>query len=190
MMVNDITFCRLEQIEEFEEYERKLFISFSRHLPDGWVMKNYKRPEPDRLQALIPYEDQKIFSLKRNDEIIAAISVNYNTEKELQLEALGFSIDKSIRQKIFCEGLILYSSEEMMGEKFLENFMFFGEKLVEEMKKDKVEILLATCPKKLKSMYTLFGFEVTERKTMNDKTVLLLKYDMNKDMAKEPVDFL
>lgn len=58
--------------------------------------------ETKRLRLKIPYEDQTILLGKIDDEVVAAVGFNRNQKDKLNLENLGFSIDKS--KKNFAEG--------------------------------------------------------------------------------------
>ena len=151
----------MQNEEEIVEYEKGLYHAFMIRDPDGWVANNYKVINGNRLRSKsLSYSDLDVFAAKENDNIIAASSVNYNMNKKLQLEEMVFKIEK---RSDVCEGLIFFTTEEIVGEQFLEISGKLFTFALDLGRKKGIKVVYGTCSRKLKAMYTLIGWEVVDR---------------------------
>ncbi len=57
----------------------------------------------------------------------------------------------------------------------LNNFL---DSIIYELKKRDISIIYATCSKKLKNFYILFGFEILNSIKINDDEEYLIKYEI------------
>ena len=157
-------------------FERLLYKSFQKDSPNGWIMNNYRFVENSRLLPTIPYKDVFIFIAKQNNQIVAGISGTLNMDNKLQLEEMGFSIDK--KKENICEGLNFYISKES-SKNFMVVLNTFLDKIVSELKKRNINIIYSTCSKKLINFYELFGFETLAHVDINGEPEYLIKYSIS-----------
>ena len=115
-----------------------------------------------------------IFIAKKDNEIIAGISDAINMNNKLQLESMGFSIDKKSELKI-SEGLNFYINIDL-SESIFEILGTFLNKIVAELKKSGINIIYVTCSPHLINMYEMFGFEVVDKKKLENLDEYLIKY--------------
>jgi hypothetical protein len=166
-------FCILKDEKDIIEYEKGLYDAFIKKDPDGWVSKNYDIINNCRLRSKISYSYQTIYAVKINDEIIACGAVNFNPDM-LQLEKMGFIIQKNISDKI-CEGINLFISRDM-GDQTIGILGGLNSYIFDDLKKRGITIAYGTCSRKLKALYTIYGFEVIDRKIIEEDKKLLLRY--------------
>lgn len=170
--MDDIKYCFLTDEKDIIEYEKGLYNAFKNNDPTGWILNNYKMVDECRLiSKTLDYDDQEFYTVKKDGIILIGAAVNYNIKKKLQLEEMGFKIDKNNNN--FCEGLILYTinSENI-------DFLHAASNLFEFIKKrmleKEIKKVYGTCSRKLKAMYSLLGYIVIDRLTLKDGTIKLL----------------
>jgi hypothetical protein len=155
------------------EFEKLLYKSFSENSPNGWLIKNYKTIDNSRLLPTVPYEDVFIFVAKKDGQIVAGISGTLNMNNELQLEKMGFDVDKHTNP--FCEGLNFYISDDL-GEGFLKVLGGFLDRIVTELKLRNIDCIYSTCSKKLRNMYMMFDFEILDSRDLDGDEEFLIRY--------------
>lgn len=166
-------------------YEQGLYEAFSSRNPDNWLTQNYLTIDGCRFRSRIPYRDQVVYAARDGGRIVAAGAVNFNVTDTLQLEEIGFFIDKEAVPA--CEGLLLFTDgKSLPGERFLEVasglFRFIESDLIG---RGMVRVY-GTCSRPLRAMYTLLGFQVIDRLKKDGETKLLLAYDLQPDPTDRP----
>ena len=177
--MSEYEYCILDTNNEDEliEYEKELFDSFSKLDPDGWVMNNYQIINGNRLRSkTLTYEDIEVYLVKNYCKILIGSSVNYNVNKKLQLEIMGFYLDKKIKN--FCEGLIFFTTEQAKNHDFLKISTNLFEFIKKKLLKKNIKTVYGTCSRKLKAMYSLLGYEVIDKLVVNNEKKLLMKLEM------------
>ena len=174
MQTDYIEYRLLSTESDFIEYEECLYSAFIKKDPKGWLSTNYKIIDGNRFRSDIPYEDQKIFGAYKNGLLIAAISGNLNMNSKLELEKMGFNINKN---ENVCEGLNLFINENLGIETFdiIKNFMNF---IFTKAKELSIKKIYLTCSNKLMRMYSLYGFRKEYSLIINDKEEYLMVKDI------------
>jgi len=167
----------LKTKNELIDFEKGLYEAFLRDDPNGWVMNNYKLINGNRLASkTLDYNDIECYAVLNNGKIAIAGSVNYNTSKKLQLEEMGFKINKNNNN--FCEGLILYSTKNSDGIDFINASTKLFEFIKNIMISKNIKYVYGTCSRKLKAMYSLLGYDVVDRLIVNGEKKLLMKMEL------------
>ena len=168
------TTCSLRQLDagnpsELEKYERALFRAFlpvwSNTSDRIFIVDSQAR----RLRSRIEYAQQEILVIERAGAVLGGIAVNYDREGTLQLELLGFRIDRSQR---FCEALVLFNNGDLGVSGRL---LTIGRKHLKEcMVSRGREIIYGTSNEKNARAYQSIGFTVTDTFNFrNEKKILL-----------------
>ena len=174
--MSEIEYCILTDEKDIIEYEKKLYESFTKKDPDGWVVNNYELIDGCRLRSkTIPIENQVFCVAKKESTIIAGMSGNLKCEGKLQLEEMGFKIKRD--EGKFCEGLTLYNANEM-SDKLIYIFDKLMNIITENLKRMKIYTIYATCSDLLVNMYNLFGFEMIDIKNVSGIKKYLMKYNI------------
>ena len=155
----DYTLLDTTDPEATAQYERGLFRAF-------YPMKNpvlARLREVDvpqrRMRLCIPYRDLDVFVARFEGRIIAGAAINYNCSAQMQLEKIGFTIDKS--RGGICEGLAIFNLRS-----FAENHpvMFeLGAYIHDELLRKKIAVTYGTCSPRLLKGYQLLGFREIDR---------------------------
>lgn len=162
----------LNNAEEIIAYERALFRAFQGTeiltLDEIWDYDKSKR----RLKTKIPYQSQEVYITKLQGMIIGGVPVNFNMKEPLQLEMMGFSIDKSAEN--ICEGLGVFSlqvfHETIPVGLELRDYAF------ERIKQKNIKIVYGTCSqRKLKGYLNLKFKVIDERIFKGEKKYLLIR---------------
>ncbi len=156
-------------------YERGLYKAFVERNPDNWLTTHYRVVDECRFQSPIPYRDQTVYAAVEDGRIAAAGAINFNTHNVLQLEMIGFEIDKVSAP--VCEGLLLFSDGSLPGERFLSVASTLFEFIETDLIRRGMSRVYGTCSRGLKAMYTLLGFEVVDRLKLDGELKLLLMYE-------------
>ncbi|GAG10686.1 unnamed protein product, partial [marine sediment metagenome] len=115
----ELTFSILDitEQEEIFAYERALYRAFSATesiiLEQIWDFNKKEK----RVRTKIPYSSQEIYTARIGGRIIAGAAMNYNIENTLQLEMIGFTIDKT--EENICEGLALFNLQMVVDDKMI-----------------------------------------------------------------------
>jgi hypothetical protein len=172
--MSDIQCVLLESEEDIVRYEELLYDMFTKKAPDNWIHSHYELIDGNRLRCgFIPLQDQAFCAAKRNGTILAGMSANLKCTGELQLEKLGFCVDRT--DPAFCEGLTLYRTDDGDVNLFLvlEQLMTF---VIDNLKTIGVRTMYMTCIDRLVRMYELFGFELRESITKDGVQRNLMSY--------------
>lgn len=165
--MNEIYFEIINNLNEneLEDYEKKLYIAYSNH---DLVKKNHQIINNNRLRPNIPYNDLKIFIAKRNHNIIAAMTINTNTDN-LQLVNNGFTKPEG---KNFYEGLHLFMLEKNVNTFNILTDMF-NEVVVPFLKQNNITIIYSTCSQELVGLYEMADWEVVSDIEMKEGRYLI-----------------
>ncbi len=162
-------------LEDYIEFEKGIFDSFSKRNPSNWITRNYEFIDGCRYKPKIDYKDQRVYLVKENTKLIAGFSVNLNLNQRTQLEDIGFELESSERVESSCEALILFTLRNTNISPF-EVMLTSREYIVDDMKKIGIKKIWGTCSHNLLNFYTKFGFELVEEKINyeNEKKYLLI----------------
>lgn len=155
-------------------YERALFRAFT--ATDTVVLEriwNFDRTVK-RARMPIPYASQEIYTARLGGRIIAAAAMNYDTKGPLQLEMMGFAIDKAPPD--FCEGLALFNLQIFAGNTMvavgLKDYAF------DYVKKRGVRRIYGTCSEKRLRGYSLMGWKPVDTRKFERGDVYLICQEM------------
>lgn len=128
------------------------------------------------IRTKIPYETQEVHIAKIGERVVAAAALNFGTDRPLQLELEGFTIDKSGND--WCEIVQIFCQFDIAGGKPLLQTLagFMMQRLMEK----KVARLYGTCSPKLVRRYQTIGLIVIDELVYQAEKVFLLEMDMAK----------
>ena len=152
-------------------YEKSLFRAFIPYetpaLKSVWNFNHKER----RVKTKIPYSSQVIFVGKLGDATVSAVSVNLNMKEQLQLEMMGFSIDKT--QKGLAEGIGVFNLQVFSGVNpiaiLLKKFAF---KKIQELD---ISLMYGTCSDRVLRGYQALGWKVVDERVFMDEKKYLLE---------------
>jgi hypothetical protein len=122
-----------------------------------------------RVRSRIGYADQEIVAIEAEGTIVGGFAVNYDRKGALQLELLGFNIDRSER---FCEALVLFNIGDLNVAAQLLNIG--KQRLFERMAAHDSDVIYGTSNKKNARAYTSLGFTVADTFTVDGQEKFLL----------------
>jgi hypothetical protein len=154
-------------------YERALFRAFSTPsvvLEQVWEFDRKSR----RARTAVPYGSQEIYVAWLEGVVVAGVAVNFNTRDRLQLEMMGFSVDKN--EPGLCEGLALFNhrlfADSSMVALGLRDFS------LERLKARGVTRLYGTCTERKLRGYRVLGWEPIDSREFTRGRVYLIAQDM------------
>jgi hypothetical protein len=158
-------------ISRVAQYEKSLFKAFYGFY-DAAMDKMWDiDPSNKKIHTKIPYKDQEIFVADLDGAIISAISVNRNTEDLLQLEMLGFSVNK--KEAGIAEGIALFNLQPFVGsESIVLKLRDFSQQKIDEWQ---IRKLYGTCSKRLLRGYQILGWKEIDEKTVGSAQRYLIE---------------
>lgn len=172
-MSNEYKYCILNDAADILEYEKGLYRAFVERNPGSLKSKNYIT-DGDRLQLKIDDKDVMVYAIKQNDVIIAACAVDLANKEVTQFEEIGFEKSPEDGKKKIADCLAMYIELGSDTDSFLAMGADFVNFIIDDLKKNNMEVWYATCPRTLKSLYTIMGFDVMNTIQIdNDKECLL-----------------
>lgn len=127
--------------------------------------------EQKRLRLKIPYEDQTILTAKVDDTIIAAVGFNNNQQATLNLENLGFTIDKT--KKNFAEGTGMFCNVQFHEGKLV--LLELLSKVWEMIREEGYEVFYGFCGEDKLRFFERVDFKVIDTKEICGEKMFLLK---------------
>jgi hypothetical protein len=164
-----ITFTLLDgqDAAAIARYEKAFFRGFGNTPPEDLADIFEYDFKARRLKTKIPYTDQDVYLATVHDVVMAAIAVNFNLSRSLQLETYGFTVPKSID---VAEGLALFSLDAQNGALIAA----LGEFAYERLYRKGIRFVYGTCERRKLVGYQRIGFEkVDERVHMGDPVYLI-----------------
>lgn len=160
--------------DELERYERSLYRAF-RATPSIVLEQIWNFDHKTlRVKARIPYSSQLVYIGRSGKSIIAGAAMNVDMSQALQLEMVGFSIDKT--EPGVCEGLSLFTLRMFNGDRLI------GAGLKEYayplMVRAGVRIIYGTCNKRRLRGYMNLGYEPVNEMEFDKGTVYLIRLAM------------
>lgn len=160
---------------EIEKYEHALYRAFAREIDDGWNRICDVDGKLKRIRMKIPYENQRIFLVKSAGMISVACAINVAAVGLLQLEALGFKINRD--QKGICETLVFFTFlGPMESISIMREFFDF---LTQGLKEVDSKVMYATCSEKFSKGYKIMGFTEVDSLMLDGKKEILLIKDVD-----------
>jgi hypothetical protein len=150
-------------------YERALFRAFApvwTNTSDRIFILDKKEK---RVRSRIDYAGQEILTINSSGAIVAGFAINYDCGGTLQLELLGFHIDRTER---FCEALILFNTGGLeVGSQLL---TISKKHLKEQASARSCEVIYGTSNAKNARGYRNIGFSVVDTFTFDGQEKFLL----------------
>jgi len=177
MGVNNLAIANLDLSDqlEIEKYEHALYSAVGRERRGGWNnICNIDR-QLKRVRMNIPYENQRIFVVKSQSNILAACAINVVTSGELQCEKIGFKINRT--QPGICEALVFFSHLGPMASTGIMRDFF--DSLTRGIKETKAQLLYATAEERLVRGYKVMGFKEIDSLIFDGQKEVLLLRDVN-----------
>jgi hypothetical protein len=160
---------------EIEKYERALYWAIGRERRGGWNLICNVDRQLKRVRMNIPYENQRIFVAKSDSLVLAACAVNVVPVGTLQLEKIGFKINRA--QLGICEALVFFAHlGPMVSSGIMRDFF---ELLTQGIKEAKAQVLYATAPERLIRGYRVMGFTEIDSLLLDGEKEVLLQKDVN-----------
>jgi hypothetical protein len=148
----------LSTSEELESYERGLYQAFVERNPNTLVAAQYTRLPGKRLRSPIPYQDQRLFAIKRGDRVCCALALHERTDGPLQIHYLGLEVPPELRAQGFRELLNLYV-EPVPPPESLALIWQLHRQVARHLREHAIEKIIATCSDRLLPFYRGFGLE-------------------------------
>ena len=170
--------CYLLQSEaEIIEYEKALYREFTRKNPHNWLCRNYLLIENNRYKSPIPYSSQSVYGIYRESNLISAAAINFDTHRQMQFEAVGFSRDRSSIDCNFCEVLTFFICQEKhLNFNYLKIIARLKEVILTDLKNKNISFGLANCTENLLPLYLRTGWTIASQKTLEGTTKYLIEY--------------
>ncbi len=167
----------LETDEEIITYEKLLFEMFSQKNPSNIIFDCFDTIDGCRLRSkIVPLSDQVYCVAEQNDVILAGMSGNVNCSGPLQLEYVGFSVDRNGPK--FMEGLAFFAARDL-GVSIVPVFDTLISFIGARLKDLQVDRIYSTCSQSLLRMYEHFGFTSRDRLTLpNGEEKHLICYEI------------
>lgn len=158
-----------------ENYESSLYEAFVLKDKSGWIATHYQIIDDSRLRSRVPYKDQIIYFAEINNKIVCAGAMNFNYNAKLQLEDMGFKIQKN---EPLCEGLTFFATDDIQGEIVMNLFSKITLLFEDEMRNKNINISYLTCARKVKALYSLNGFKKVAVKEIDGIKKYLMMIDL------------
>lgn len=180
----NLTSSIIEKQNDIIEYEKALYRNFKTNYPE-YAEEFFSEIGGDRLQPLVPYEDQLIYGVYKDGDLICAGSYCINLQKELEIEKMGFKIEKA---ENVCEGLHFYSEATQKAEFNLEIYRTMALKSFKELLNRGINTIYSSCDRKRLIMYKFIGFEVIDEIEYTGETEYLIKRVIEDDFEENLFD--
>jgi hypothetical protein len=166
----ELSTLNIKNENEVVQYERALFRAFSSTdiitLDAIW---DFDIPR-ERYRPKIPYQSQEIYIAKLRGEIVAGAAMNFYVEEELQLEMIGFSIDKT--EKHICEGIGIFNLQIFGGMNVIA--LQLRDYSYDRLREKNIERIYGTCSEKRLRGYQLLGFQAIDELVFKGEKKYLL----------------
>lgn len=152
-------------------YERAFFRAFSAisdpTIDDIWLVNRREK----RIATRIPYGSQLIYCAQtQTPQIIGAFAMNTDFTQPLQLEMLGFTVDKSKPGQI--EVLQIFTLVPMVDDRPL--LKVLAEYVFADLASRNISYVYATCPLKRLRFYEEVGLTLLDQKKCKGGTECLI----------------
>lgn len=158
-------------------YEKALYKAFSRtyvkSLSKIWIINHQQKT----IKTIVEYDEQEICIAKRNENILAAMAINYNMSNS-QLSLMNFNIDFQMCR--CCEVLHVFSLLDYQGgNSILENLSI---KTFESLRNKNIETVYGTCSDRRINAYEIMGFKKINDLLFFGEKKYLLEYDVTQNL--------
>ena len=174
-MSSDLFSCEILDIrdrETIEQLEEMLYLSFVEKIPNNWILSRYTKIN-NRLIPDIPYDQLRIYLLKKQNIIIAGIGICLDPSIKLSAEDFGFVIKNRAG---ICNGAFFFANG-FKGLEFFEIYNLFNFLTADLIKKE-IKYIYGTCDHSLFKMYHFFGYELIEKKQYKDTWIDFIRLDL------------
>jgi hypothetical protein len=156
-------------------YERALFRAFSSVITgttDPVFLIDWRAR---RLRTRLSYASQEILVVRKADAILAGTAINFDLVNTLQLEMLGFSIDKA--QPGVCEALALFSLLDPLSSAAVLKKVFAI--LLQRFADKGIRRIYGTCSQRRLRSYQIIGFATTDQTVVQGQAEYLLELGLD-----------
>ncbi len=165
-----IRYLDISDTKKVEEFEQKMYTAYFGTTNTLELTRMIDIPNK-RLRSKIAYENQKIIIAEEDGEMIGAMGTNFNMSDTLNLENIGFRIDKE--EEGIAEGTGMFCTNPLVDGKLVMHELFqFGNTFLRE---NGYHTMYRFCGKKMKRSFSALGFEMLEEKIVMGEAVYLLK---------------
>ena len=174
---NDLQYRILKSAAEIIEYEQLLYKEFSQNNLRSWVNRHYLKIDGSRYRSPIPYSEQSIYGVYEDSKLISAIAINFNTEREMQLEEVGFNLNRNAIDCHYCEALSFFCDRHKHHHSFevLRNLRIF---LSNDLKAKNISFVLSTCSRSVIHLYERFGWSIVTKKIIDRRIKYLIQLEI------------
>jgi hypothetical protein len=156
--------------EEIERFERTLYRVFGDDEPEVRRLIREYDHKNRRMRFKIPYASCEIYAAKIGRRIVSGVAMNYNMRDRLEIEMLGFTVDKS--EPGICEGFALFNTQMFFGRTLVANE--FRKFVMEKLRARNVSKCYATCSAARLRGYRFLGWNDIDSREINGTTKYLL----------------
>ena len=156
---------------DFIRHEKLLYRGFYEN--NSWYARMCFNNIEDRLIPKIPYEDQDIFFLINNDEIVSGFSFSTNYKQKFEIEMMGYKLHKD---NTVGQGLHYYSDLDNKYNKLeLISNGLKASKYIDKFVRDKgIKVLYGNSIEEYVGAYKLIGFKKIDQLVYENCDVAIL----------------
>jgi len=169
---NEMLLLDINNPIEITSYEKALYRSFSSSLTNTSDLIFDINHKEKTLRTKIPYNSQEIYTYKWSDAIVAGMAINFNMQKNLQLELLNFNV---VLRENACEALIIFSVLDFF--KSMSVLKLLAECFIKRIEEKNISTVYATSSEKRSISYKQLGFRVIDRYMFEGQGKCLLQLD-------------
>jgi hypothetical protein len=178
------TISILRSEDDLIAHERGLFRNFYALYPE-YSRQFFKRIGTNRLQPLMPYENQVIYGLRQGETLYCAGSFCIDPSQRYEIEEMGFTIEKSDST---CEGLHLYSTLTHEFNFAITAYRQLFTFALNDLLRRGISIIYSSCAERLIRMYRYVGFSIIDDIAYKNDREYLLKMSIEPDFEKRIFD--
>jgi hypothetical protein len=162
--------------DEVLAYERAFFRAFAHQMKGNAGLVFSVDRAARRIRSRISYEAQRIYVVRHADAVVMAVAAHIDASGELQLERLGFSVDRSKWR--FCEIVVLFALADPV--KSLLYIRELSSVFIAALRTEGFERIYGTCGRRLVRGYEQMGFVVKDTNVTAGEEECLLELDLGR----------
>jgi hypothetical protein len=169
----------LQSKAEIADYERALYREFTKKNPHNWLCRNYLLIENNRYRSPISYSTQSVYGMYQREKLKSAVAINFDTNSQMQFEAVGFSFNKESVDGDFCEVLTFFiCQDDNFNANYFRLIACFKQFVVTDLRNKNISFGLANCTSNFLPLYLKTGWSITSTKTIEGVDKYLIKYNI------------
>lgn len=161
--------------ESHELFEKAAFKAFESNLDDVSIQKIWRIDENNKIIKFpYPYEDLEVALFSAGEEILAAACINTNMKNTLQLEKLGFQVDKS--ESAIVEVVVLFVLTPMYNGSPI--FFKVRDFIFPYLINKSIKKIYGTCNKQKFRGFKILDFRIIDTRVFDGKDEYLIVKDL------------